>query len=746
MSAQKPYRPKQYWGRICDRLRRRALSLMTVEPVMNAFGHLRISHKLNVSFGLLVLLTFAVVGRNAWGGLSAVRTIRQTQQVRIPTALSSSQAQQELLRMSAHIRGYLITGSSEFRNSYYLSRQTFDRELGEMIALLSMQSSAADAPQIAEIEVLYAEWRQLPEELFALSDLALDNQPALKLFEERGELSLLKMQSAVQTLIDLQAERSPTAENLILLKDLAAFQTSSALMGASLRAYLLTRASDFRFEYAGKLRATEQHWESITADRTRLTSVQLEALATIEREQQQFLAVIPELLSIAEGDRYREDLFVFNKKAEPLAVELLSRLDEIVVSQQQRLEDELDSAQTDLRRALWQTLIGSFLALGIALAMALLLRRKIADPIVQLTQATAQVINGNLDTQTQVDSDDEIGALAKTFNRMTKSLKISHYNLERYNETLKAQKTELESKNIQIGQALDALQTTQMQLIQTEKMSSLGQMVAGIAHEINNPVSFIHGNLSCMQDYMAGLIELIELYGHHYALPPEEIKQKLKAIDFEFLLEDMPRMFTSMETGTDRIRDIVLSLRNFSRLDESDMKEVSIVEGIESTLLILQSRLGIQSFRSAIALKRQYATGPKLACYPGQLNQVFLNVLGNAIDAIDSVSRQQESEQTQTWTPQITVRVEVKAGDSGICQIAIAISDNGEGMDSDVQQRIFDPFFTTKPVGSGTGMGLAVSHKIIVDRHGGQMSCSSKLGEGTTFLIMLPCQPEGVLA
>ncbi|MEL7071946.1 MAG: ATP-binding protein [Cyanobacteria bacterium J06581_3] len=735
-----------YHNHIVSQLKRQAQRrVKSAQPTflnVNFFSRLSISHKLNVGFGLLVFLTFLLVGRNAWGSLFAAQNIQQTQQLRVPTALASSQAQQELLKMSAHIRGYLVTGSSEYRNQYYLSRQTFEQELATMIRLLATSSAIDNSEQLNELESLYTQWRQIPEELFFLSDQLLDNQPALKLFQEKGELSLLKIQSETQALINLQAARSPSTENVAMLKEIANFQTSSALVGSSLRAYIITRTPDFRFEYAGKLRIANQHWEEINANLEQLTLEQQNTVQKIQSHRQQLLAIVPELLTIVEGDHYREDLFIFSTQAEPLAAEMATLLNDIVLKQQQRLEDELERSRAGLSRAQLHTLLGSFIALAIAFKLALLLRHKIADPIVRLTRATAQVIEGNLDAKTAVESEDEIGLLAKTFNQMTDYLKASHEDLQHNNSKLASKKKELESKNIQINQALSALQETQTQLIQTEKMSSLGQMVAGIAHEINNPVSFIHGNLPCLQEYTTDLIELIDLYKRCYTEEKVEISERKEDIDLDFLLTDIPRTITSMQTGTQRIRDIVLSLRNFSRLDESDMKQTTVTEGLESTLLILQSRLSMQAFRPAINLVKQYGELPKIECYPGQLNQVFLNILANAIDAIDSVShtRKQNNSNDHSWIPTITITTDTRLLEKDEQQVVIEISDNGGGMDTPVQQRIFDPFFTTKPVGSGTGMGLSVSHKIVVDGHHGTLECTSRKGTGTTLQIVLPCK------
>jgi two-component system, NtrC family, sensor kinase len=274
-----------------------------------------------------------------------------------------------------------------------------------------------------------------------------------------------------------------------------------------------------------------------------------------------------------------------------------------------------------------------------------------------------------------------------------------------------------------LAAAMKELQQTQTQLIQTEKMSSLGQMVAGIAHEINNPVSFIYGNLNYVEEYTQSLIRLIELYQEEYKAPSEALVVELEEIGLDFLIDDLAKILNSMQVGAERISEIVHSLRNFARLDESDFKAVNIHEGIDSTLVILDSRLKANSKRSQITIIKDYGDLPKVACYAGQLNQVFMNILTNAIDAIDESPKQ---------TPTITIRTR-QIGQ----EIEIAIADNGSGISEVVQSKLFDPFFTTKPVGKGTGLGLSVSYQIVTERHRGQLECRSAAGKGTEFLIRM---------
>ena len=304
---------------------------------------------------------------------------------------------------------------------------------------------------------------------------------------------------------------------------------------------------------------------------------------------------------------------------------------------------------------------------------------------------------------------------------------ILYTNLE---EKVAERTQELHQKSLHLTQMLEELQSTQAQLIQTEKMSSLGQMVAGIAHEINNPVSFIYGNIDHTHDYIKDLLYMLEAYQQEYPNPSEKLADIKDDIEFDYLVADLPKMLGSMKVGAERIRDIVRSLRNFSRLDESDMKPVDIHDGIDSTLMILQHRLKKTENRPEIVAIKEYGKLPAVNCYASQLNQVFMNILSNAIDALEM--RQPESSMLT-----ITIKTKLKSDVRGDRAI-ISITDNGSGMSEDVRQKIFDPFFTTKPVGSGTGLGLSISYKIVVEYHGGQLSCVSAPGEGATFVVEIP--------
>lgn len=368
------------------------------------------------------------------------------------------------------------------------------------------------------------------------------------------------------------------------------------------------------------------------------------------------------------------------------------------------------------------TILLCLLALMVATCVGLYTSEWITQRIVRLIEASNAIADGKLEKPVQRLGIRELEALASAFTRMADKLKASFAALERSN-------TELENhvyqRTEQLYQTLEDLKKTQAQLVQTEKMSSLGQMVAGVAHEINNPVNFIYGNLYPAQEYTKHLIELVELYHQHEPQPNPTIQAYEEEIELEFIKEDIPKLFDSMKVGSERIREIVLSLRNFSRLDESEFKKADIHQGLDSTLMILHHRLKAKPNSPGIQVIKEYGQIPLVECYAGQLNQVFMNLLGNAIDALEVVKLEH---------PQILIQTELQENHL----LSIQISDNGSGIPEEFRSKLFDPFFTTKPIGKGTGLGLSISYQIVVERHKGHLYCYSEMGKGTKFTIEIP--------
>lgn len=373
------------------------------------------------------------------------------------------------------------------------------------------------------------------------------------------------------------------------------------------------------------------------------------------------------------------------------------------------VEDEVKDAEADLIAAsrLRVVLVLSSVVLSMLAAIGLVIytSRAISSPLESVTQVAKQVTEqDDFELRTAVMTQDEIGTLASAFNQL----------IDRVQQLLAEQEAAIARER----------QLQESQLMQNEKMSSLGRMMAGIAHEINNPVNFVYGNISHAEEYIHDLFELIHTYESALPAPPNEVADCVEDIDLGFIENDLPKMLQSMKSGADRVRQIVLSLKNFSRLDDAELQDVDLHDCLASTLLILNNRI-----KQGVHVEQNLGDIPLVEGFSGPLYQVFMNLLSNALDAL-----QEKKEQQPDFNPAITITTERAEAD----QVAVRIKDNGGGIPTDLQAKIFENFFTTKPQGIGTGLGLALSRQIVEEKHHGQIHCCSEPGEGTTFSVVLP--------
>ncbi|MDZ8051074.1 MAG: sensor histidine kinase [Aulosira sp. ZfuVER01] len=413
-----------------------------------------------------------------------------------------------------------------------------------------------------------------------------------------------------------------------------------------------------------------------------------------------------------------------NKKIAAAQQQLLKFTNSELALKFDALSDELveaiDGSDAELRAATGelktaeqlrlQIIAGSILlSAAIATLLALFTSRTITRPVKALTNIAQRVIEeSNFDLQTPVTTTDEIGILGDAFNQVLQQVK---HLLEE-----------------QTAAAIRQQQLQEAQLVQSEKMSSLGRMVAGVAHEINNPVNFIYGNLEPAIQHVEDLLELLRIYQQEVSNPPPAVEDYAAEIDVEFVEEDLPKVLQSMKFGADRVRQIVLSLKNFSRLDEAEAHAVNLHECIDSTLLILNNRI-----KKGITVECNYGDIPNIEGFAGSLYQVFMNIINNALDALDAKQNPQDS-------PKIAIATERQDHN----WVVVRIADNGSGIAPEDQAKIFETFFTTKPRGVGTGMGLSISYQIIVEKHRGKLICKSEVGSGTEFIISLPIRLQVV--
>lgn len=669
-------------------------------------NNLSISNKLTIGFGLLVGLTLMVVVRIYLSSWMATMNISRTQKLSVPAALASAQAETSLLNMSSHVRAYLATGESEYRNLYQKARQEFESELLNLISLLDRDSTSEDHQRLTELNNKYQNWKILQDKLFALRDNYFENQPALLILKEEGDTAIAIIISNITQIMEIQAQKPSTSANIHLLKEIADFKTSFALLVSSLRAYLVTQEPSFRFEYVGNLKDNQEIWEHLLTKTDTLTPSQKQLLIDIEKNREQFLTLPPKVFTIIEEHQNRQDLYLFMTKAEPLAEEMFKLLQDIVQSQQQKLSEDLQQGSQSLISAQWQTILAGILALLVAISMALLLREKIAAPIVRLTEATTQIMQGDFDTKAIVESEDEIGRLAHTFNQMTLYLKKSRQELENYNQSLEAR---IQERTIALSEAKEIAENANL---------AKSQFLASMSHELRTPLNAILG--------------FSQLMFKDTTLNSEQ-KKTLQIIN------------NSGEHLLTLINDILEVNKIEAGKTQLNLKSVDIYSLLKS----LEEMFGLKAQNKNLTLEFQLSSNLPhyIETDAAKLRQILINLIGNAIKFTHQGSvilrvrpkiTPQNADKNQVTSNNLLNPSSISPTKS--ITLIFDIEDTGRGIDNHELDKLFQPFVQTEAgikSQEGTGLGLAISHKF-VQLLGGTLTVKSEINQGSTFSFTLP--------
>lgn len=625
--------------------------------------------KLNWGFGTLVMLTFLAVGRSYLGAFHTSQSIERTHEVRMPAAISSAEAQSDLLSMLSLVRGYLVTGSADYRVQYYDAKDSFEAELSNLNSRLSSQNLRNSQQELDQLITSYRAWAKLPEQLFTLHDDLLKNQPALNLLETEATLSIAVFSGEMKKLLDTQEARPASATNSALLKQVVALDISFNDFISNLRTYVATQDNSFRFAYAGAILENNEAWESLNSSRDQLTLEQQESLDKIAQVRDSLLSLPSEIVEIVESDQYRQDLFLFQSQAEPLTQEMLSLLNDIVTQQQSALSDEITTGQRALSNAQRQAAGLGVIALGLGVLFALYARQHIADPLLRLREATNRLKDGDFEAKATVESSDEIGQLANTFNQMTDSLKA-------FRQTVEERTVEL-AKSTALAESANQAKS---------------EFLANMSHELRTPLN--------------GILGYAQILGRTPTLAEKE-RTGVNVI---------------YQCGT-HLLTLINDILDLSKIEARKLELATTALHLPSLLQSVVEMCKIKAEQKGIEFIYQPSSRlPEgVEADEKRLRQVLINLLGNAIKFTDEGAVTLRVDVVESSQTQVSLLFQVIDTGAGIAEA-----------DRSKLFKVFEQVGDQKKQSEGTGLGLAISQRI-VQLMGGAIQLKSELGVGSEF-------------
>jgi len=666
----------------------------------------------SISLILFLSITMAIITNEmSTVEQSATSVIKNRQ----PTAVRFLRFSDNLNLATTFLNGYLLTGHQEDKANFIELAEQLQSEMKNFHSLSQSDNSIIDKEKIKQFDHDMNKFFVYADKLFSLRETLLDNYPGLNLASRNLMPAATSYLSSVNSLMYEMLELPATDKNYRIMGLLSELRFSWQQVMNTLRLFLYSRVNENISDLELYLQINKEQFERFQRIASNIGFGEVENMA---RHAEKWRNSYREVVKIYLSDEWRQDAHVMRTEVRPIVEKLRILLLDLSNAQvSASKQDGLDLTKSISNIRLYSGALLLF-TLVLSIAIAIAVSNAVIPPIKKLMHAAQRVARGNLDTEVPVIRMDEVGDLSTSFNKMVCDLRQAEQEKQNHLQEIEQWNKDLEKR---VEEKVTELKSTQGQLLQSEKLASIGQLAAGVAHEINNPVGYINSNVGTLKNYIDDLFKVLDAYEQLEGLI--EVKSKLdnvnsikKDVELDYLRQDIIDLIAESQEGVTRVKQIVQDLKDFSHVDEAEWQWVDLHKGIDSTLNVAHNEI---KYKAEVV--KEYGSIPQIECLPSQLNQVFMNLVVNATHAIEERGI-------------ITIR-------SGQVddRVWISVSDTGKGIPDDVKKRIFEPFFTTKPVGKGTGLGLSLSFGII-EKHGGEVVVDSEVGVGTTFKIILPIE------